>query len=101
MGLLAIAVFEAKKGKEEQTLAIAQELYAYLRSKGYSRDVTYRDARKPNTYLDIRMWASKEAATKAHQDPEVHKFWSRLAKVSTVKKVYELAKVNPDLELVV
>ena len=102
MGLLAIAVFEVNESKDEECLAVCRKLYEYLHSKGYSEDVTYRDSKKSNTYLNIRMWASKEAALKAHQDPEVHKIWAQMAKVSKMKKIYEdLDKVISDAELAI
>jgi len=101
MAFLAIAIFEVKKGREEECLALCRELYAYLHEKGYSQDVLYRDSRKPRTYFDIRMWASKASAVNAHQDPEVQKFWARLSKVSKVKKVHDLEKLPPDVELLV
>lgn len=82
MGFLAIAVFKVKKGKEEECLSVCRRFYGYLRQKGYSRDVIYRDSAEPDIYFDIRMWTSKEAANSAHQDPEVHNFWARLGKVS-------------------
>jgi len=101
MSFLAIAIFEIKPGKEEECMAIGRELYAYLRAKGYGQDVTYRDAKKPNMFYDIRVWASKELAAMAHQDPEVHKFWGRMAKVSTVRQVFNMEKLPGDEELVI
>ncbi len=87
--VLAIAIFEPIKGKDKQCLAVTRELFDFLRRKGYGRDLLYRDAKNPRVYLNFRYWASEKAALAAHQDPELHQFWARLAKVCRIKKIYE------------
>lgn len=87
--VLAIAVFEAKRGREAECLAVVRELFAFMRRKRYGRDQLYRDVQHPSVLLNFRWWSSEAVARRAHRDPELHAFWGRLAKVSQVKKIYE------------
>lgn len=87
--ILALAVVEAFEDKSEQCLALLREFYAALRAKGYSRDLLYRDARNPQRFVNLRYWRSEEARDEAHEDPDVHRFWVRLAELSQVTTVFE------------
>lgn len=87
--IFAVAIFEPKKGKEKECLAVTRELFDFLQRKGYVRDQLYRDSAHPSVYLNFRWWASEAGARQAHQDPELHAFWGRLSKVCKIKKIYE------------
>ena len=87
--LLAVAIFEPRKGKEKECLQVTRELFDFLERKGYARDQLYRDATHPSVYLNFRWWASEATARQAHQDPELHAFWGRLSKVCKIRKIYE------------
>jgi quinol monooxygenase YgiN len=87
--IVSIAYVRPAEGKEQQTLEILAELYALLRKKNYSRDLLYRDAQDHRRLINLRYWTSDEAREEAHEDPEVHRFWQRLAEVSKVEGVIE------------
>ena len=72
--IIAIAIFSPMAGRGEECLALTRELIAYIHSQGYGRDLLLRDSKSPNTYMDIRWWASEAVAKQAHADPEIHKF---------------------------
>ena len=86
--ILAVAIFEPLPGKEEDALHTLRALLKLLASKGYSRDLLYHDPNK-NRYFALRYWASTEARTRAHEDPEVHAFWAKLGNEIKMLEVYE------------
>ena len=87
--VVSIAYVRPAEGHEQQTLDILAQLYALLRNKNYSRDVLYRDAKDHRRLINLRYWRSEEARAEAHEDPEVHRLWQRLAEVSKVEGVIE------------
>ncbi len=95
--IMALAVVEAFDGKEEECLQFLHEFYAVLRHKQYSRDLLYRDLKDRRRFINIRYWRSAETRAEAHEDPDVHNFWQRLSKISTVTLVFErLEDVTPE-----
>jgi quinol monooxygenase YgiN len=78
--ILSIAYIRPEEGKEKETLEILSELYDTLRRKGYSRDLLYRDPQ--GRLVNLRYWQSEELRDEAHEDPEMHRLWQRLADVS-------------------
>ena len=84
-----MAILEPFPGKEEDTLTLLREFYTFLHNKGYSQDLLYRDARASSRYVHVRIWLSDQARSEAQQDPEVHRFWMRLAEICTIKTIYE------------
>ena len=87
--ILSMAYIEVDEGKEQETLQALSELYTLMQSKGYSRDLLYRDVKQPNRLIHLRYWASEEMREEAHQDPEVHRLWQRLSQTSHVDSVIE------------
>ena len=87
--LVSIAHVTPAEGNEQQTLEILAQLYTLLRNKNYSRDLLYRDAKDHRRLINLRYWRSEEAREEAHDDPEVHRLWQRLAEVSKVEGVIE------------
>jgi hypothetical protein len=87
--ILSIAHVRLDEGKEQETLQILAELYALLRRKGYSRDLLYRDATDPCRLINLRYWTSEAMREEAHEDPDVHRLWLRLAQTSRVESVIE------------
>lgn len=87
--ILALAIIHTFPGKEEECLLVLREFYAMLRSKQYSRDLLYRDAKDPGRYVNLRYWLSEEARAIAHEDPHVHHYWKRLAEICQIEQVFE------------
>ncbi len=88
--ILSIAYIRVNQGKDEETLAILSELYTLMGRKGYSRDLLYRDLKDASRLVHLRFWRTEEARDEAHEDPEVHRLWRRLAETSTVESVVEM-----------
>ncbi len=87
--VLSIAFVRPEEGKEEECLAVLWDLYRVLQRKNYSRDVLYRDKNDPRLLVNLRYWKSPAARDQAHEDPEVHRHWSRLGQLCRVELVRE------------
>ena len=72
---------------EEASLATIRELNAIVSSKGYGRDLLYRDG--DSRYVLLRYWNSEQARRTAQEDPELLRCWSRLGNEIQILKVYE------------
>ncbi len=95
MEILAMAIFVAKEGKEQELLSTVREFYSMLRRKDYSRDVLYRDTRNPRRFIHLRYWKSEDSRSEAHEDPDVHRFWQRMGTICDMESVTErLEEVN-------
>ena len=91
--ILALAVLEPHPGKEQECLNLLRDFYDMLKSKGYSRDILFREGKKDDTFKErfvhLRIWTSNETRAEAAQDPDVHKYWIRLPEVCTITTIYE------------
>lgn len=85
----SMAILEALPGKEEELLALLRELYTMMRTKGYSRDSLRQDPARPERFLHLRRWTSKEMRSEAQVDPDVHQYWLKLPDLCTIPVVYE------------
>ncbi|MGI9101024.1 MAG: putative quinol monooxygenase [Terriglobales bacterium] len=94
--LLSIAYVRPDEGKDQETLQVLSELYTIMRRKGYSRDELYRDLKDQHRLVNLRYWASEDARDQAHEDPDVHRLWQRLAAISKVESVIERLEELPD-----
>ena len=93
--ILSVAVWEPVPGAEGASLATIRELIDILSSKGYSRDLLYRDSE--HRYVLLRYWNSEESRKAAQEDPAVHRCWARLGNEIQILKVYEtLSEVETD-----
>ena len=87
--IFAIAVVRPHAGDEQEVLAVLHDLYEIMSSKGYSRNILYRDVRHESRLVNLRYWSSEEARTRAQEDPDVHRCWQRLGQLATVDQVFE------------
>lgn len=95
--ILSLAILEPVAGKEDECVRFLQEFYEVLRSKGYSRDLLYRDAKHENRLLNFRYWTSEDMRREAQHDPDVHRYWQRLPEVCTITSIFEtLDLVEPE-----
>jgi hypothetical protein len=84
---LSLAIWEPLPGMEEASLSTIRELNAIVSSKGYGRDLLYRDG--DSHYILLRYWNSEQARRTAQEDPELLRCWSRLGNEIQILKVYE------------
>jgi hypothetical protein len=97
--ILSVAVWEPLPGKETDSLANIRELFSILSSKGYSRDLLYRDGEAH--YVLLRYWKSEESRRAAQEDPDILRCWARLGNEIQIVKVYEtLSEVAFDKSLI-
>jgi hypothetical protein len=85
--ILSVAVWEPLPAKEAESLATIRDLFSILSSKGYSRDLLYRDGE--SHYVLLRYWKSEESRRTAQEDPDVLRCWARLGNEIQIVKVYE------------
>ena len=89
MEIMAMAIFVAREGKEEELLGVVRKFYSMLQRRGYSRDVLYRDAKNPRRFIHLRYWKSEQTRADAHEDPEVHRFWQQMGLLCDMESVTE------------
>jgi hypothetical protein len=80
---------------EAASLATIRELTSIVITKGYGRDMLYRD--RESHYVFLRYWKSEEARRAAQEDPDMLRCWARLGNEIQIVKVYEtLTEVSVD-----
>ncbi len=85
----SMAILDAHPGREQDVIELLKEFYSAIHRKGYSNDLLYRDGRQPSRFIHLRIWSSDTARFDAQQDPEVHRYWVRLAEICTITTIYE------------
>ena len=91
--ILSVAVWEPVPELEEAALETFRQLKSIVATKGYGRDLLYRD--RESHYVFMRYWKSEEARRCALEDPEMQRCWARLGNQVQIIKVYEtLAEVS-------
>lgn len=92
--ILSVAVWEPVPQMEAASLRTLRELSAIVASKGYGRDLLYRD--RESHYVFLRYWKSEDARRIAQEDPDMLRCWARLGNEIQILKVYEtLSEVLP------
>jgi hypothetical protein len=84
-----MAILQPHEGKEQELLAFLREFYTMMYTKQYSRDMLFRDQKKPGVFVHVRIWLSDEARDSAMQDPDVHHYWITLPEIGTITTIYE------------
>lgn len=85
--ILSVAVFELLPDMEAEVLKTFRELGSIVSSKGYGRDLLYRD--RESHYVFLRYWTSEEARRTAQEDPAMLRCWAKLGNEIQIVKVYE------------
>lgn len=91
--ILSLAVWKPVPGAEVASLATWREITSILTTKGYGRDVLYRDLE--GHYVLLRYWKSEDARRAAQEDPDMLRCWARLGNEIEIVKVYETLSVVP------
>ena len=85
--ILSVAVWAPVPQMETASLATIHEIMAIVATKGYGRDLLYRD--RDSHYVFLRYWKSEEARRAAQEDPDMLRCWARLGNEIQIVKVYE------------
>ncbi len=85
--ILSVAVWEPIPEMEASALETFKELTSIVSSKGYGRDLLYRD--RGHHYVFLRYWKSEDSRRAAQEDPDMLRCWARLGNQIQIVKVYE------------
>jgi len=85
--ILSVAIWEPVPRMEQASIKTIRELSSIVASKGYGRDLLYRD--HDHHYVFLRYWKSEEARRAAQEDPDMLRCWARLGNEIQILKVYE------------
>ncbi len=85
----SMAILKPHTGQEPEMFEFLREFYTMMFTKQYSRDMLFRDPKKPDVLVHIRMWRSREARETAVQDPDVHRYWKELSEYGVITSTYE------------
>ena len=93
--ILSVAIWDPVPEMESAALESFRELMSIVASKGYGRDLLYRDREKH--YIFLRYWKSEDAKRAALEDPDMLRCWAKLGNEVQIVKVYEtLTEVLPE-----
>ncbi len=80
MGVMVIAAFRPKPGKEDLLMACMRDHQPVLRAEGLVTDrPAYVMRAGDGTLLEVFEWNSQAAIDAAHGNPRVHGLWARYA----------------------
>jgi hypothetical protein len=104
MGVMVMALFRPKPGKEADLLGCMRDHLPVLRAQGLATDrpTTILRARD-GTLVEIFEWQSQAAIDAAHTNPEVGKLWARYEQCCnyvTLADLPEALEMFPGFELV-
>src|SRR5438270_13463884 len=85
--ILSVALWEPLPEMETAALDTFRELSSIDATKGYGRDLLYRD--RDQHYVFIRYWNSEGSSRIAQEDRDMLRCWSRLGNQIQIVKVYE------------
>ena len=91
--ILSVAVWEPAPEMEASALETFRELKSIVATKGYGRDLLYRD--REAHYVFLRYWNSEESRRAALEDPDMQRCWARLGNQVQIVKVYETLSEVP------
>ncbi|HZY36894.1 MAG TPA: hypothetical protein VFE53_09615 [Mucilaginibacter sp.] len=95
MGLIVIACYRPKSGKEEALKELMKTHLPRLKAEGLvtDRESTIMEA-KDGTILEVFEWLSAEAIAKAHSNPQILKMWGEYGEVCDYVPVNTLAEAG-------
>jgi hypothetical protein len=91
--IISLAIWEPVPEMEAASIATIRELSAIVKTKGYGRDLLYRDLE--SRYVFLRYWKSDEARRAALEDPDMLRCWARLGNEINIVKVFETLEEMP------
>lgn len=104
MGIMVMALFRPKPGKDADLMACMRDHLPILRAQGLATDRPTTILRaKDGTLVEIFEWVSQAAIDEAHRNAEVGKLWGRYAACcdyATLADLAEAREMFPGFELV-
>ena len=104
MGVMVMALFRPKPGRESDLMACMRDHLPVLRSQGLATDRPNLILRASDgTLVEIFEWVSQEAIDAAHGNAEVGKLWARYEQCCeyvTLADIPEAGAMFPGFELV-
>lgn len=95
MGVIVIAMYRPKPGRDDALLACVRDHLPVLRQRGLITDRTPIVMRSENgTILEVFEWLNQDAIDRAHHDPEVGKLWARFNEACEYGTMSELPEVD-------
>lgn len=79
MGLISVAAFRARPGREDELMRVMDERLPLLRRLKLATERTPILMRSQDgVIIQVSEWTSREAIDRAHQTPEVLALWDRI-----------------------
>ena len=104
MGIMVMALFRPRPGKEAELAACMRDHLPVLRGQQLATDRPSTILRaRDGTLIEIFEWVSQAAIDAAHANPEVGKLWARYeacCKYVTLADLAEAKEMFPGFELV-
>jgi hypothetical protein len=95
VGIVVIACYRPKPGKDAEVEVLAREHVPILRGEGLVTDRVPIIARAADgTIVEVFEWTSQEAIDNAHENAEVLKLWKRYGDVCDYVKVVDLDEAS-------
>ena len=89
---ISIVATDVVAGKEDEFLALIDELQGLIRQRGYGSDRLLQDASNPRRYYHVRTWNGADAAERCLEDPEVGALWARLDQAMRFSNLVGMAR---------
>jgi quinol monooxygenase YgiN len=97
MGVISVAAFRPKPGREAELLRVIADRLPLLRRLGLATDRAPINARsRDGVILHISEWAGEEAIECAHRTPEVLALWDRFAACCDFVSLETLAEAREE-----
>ena len=95
-GEYVICVYRPKKVEGDEFKKSLDEHLDVLDRGGYlaSRQHLVLQSEKDGTVLELLEWKSRDAAGRAHNDPNVQKIWGQLSEVAELISLNDLAEAE-------
>ncbi len=91
MGVMVIACFRPKEGKDELLLEVVKEHLPVLRKEGLITDREgYAMKSKDGSIIEVFEWKNEEAIDKAHKSEAVLKLWKKFEEACEYIPVSEI-----------
>ncbi|TVS07948.1 MAG: hypothetical protein EA423_02780 [Phycisphaerales bacterium] len=82
MGVISMAVYRPRPGREEELRALIRERPPIMRRLGYLTEREHLVLKAADgTLFELSEWVSREAIDRAHGDPEVLAMWAKFDEV--------------------
>ena len=95
MGIIVIASYKPKEGKEDELNILVKSHLQILRNEGLATDrQSILMKSKDGTIVEVFEWQSKDAIESAHSNPVVLKMWQAYSEVCDFTPISKLEESN-------